>query len=414
MNKRKAKFVESILKKVISKTMTAKEASIKLNYARQYIYFLLAKYKKYGFSSLIHKNKNSAPINKINDEKETKIINLYKTEYSGFNFKHFQEMLLDNEKIFISYCALYRILTSACFVSPKHHKKRKVNNTHPSRPRRHCFGELIQLDASIHKWFGETKYTLHAAIDDATSAVVGAFFDKEETLHGYYMVLKQILENYGIPQEFYTDRRTIFDYRSLDEKHKTIERNTFVQFKRCSSQLGIEIHTTSVSQAKGRVERLFNTYQDRLISEMRLNNINNVEDANAFLQEYIKKHNKKFASSIDFDTSLFAPAPSEDDINLYLSIEYHRITDNGSSFSFKNKRLQLIDKNGEIVSIPPKTKIRIFETLDKGLLAIYDSKIYETTISIYVKPEKEKKKGEKYIPPANHPWRRYINSMKDK
>jgi transposase len=98
MNKRKAKFVESILKKVISKTMTAKEASIKLNYARQYIYFLLAKYKKYGFSSLIHKNKNRAPINKINDEKETKIINLYKTEYSGFNFKHFQEMLLDNEK----------------------------------------------------------------------------------------------------------------------------------------------------------------------------------------------------------------------------------------------------------------------------------------------------------------------------
>jgi hypothetical protein len=83
--------------------------------------------------------------------------------------------------------------------------------------------------------------------------------------------------------------------------------------------------------------------------------------------------------------------PSEDDINLYLSIEYHRITDNGSSFSFKNKRLQLIDKNGEIVSIPPKTKIRIFETLDKGLLAIYDSKIYETTISIYVKPEKRRK-----------------------
>lgn len=102
------------------------------------------------------------------------------------------------------------------------------------------------------------------------------------------MVLKQILENYGIPQEFYTDRRTIFDYRSLDEKHKTIERNTFVQFKRCSSQLGIEIHTTSVSQAKGRVERLFNTYQDRLISEMRLNNINNVEDANAFYKNILK------------------------------------------------------------------------------------------------------------------------------
>lgn len=287
-------------------------------------------------------------------------------------------------------------------------KTKHKENIHPIRPRRRFFGELIQIDGSIHLWFGKTKYTLHAAIDDATSQVVGAYFDKEETLFGYYSTFKQILENYGIPQEFYSDRRTIFEFKHLNEDQKSIEKDTFTQFTRCCNQLGVEIHTTSVSQAKGRIERLFNTFQDRLISEMRLADVQTVEEANLFLTNYVKKHNVKFALPIDYNLSLFAPSPSERDINLYLSVEYRRVIDNGSTFSFKNQRLQIVDENGIIIGLPPKTKIKVYETFDKQLLVLYKNDVFSVIKSTFVKEEHEKMPRKIYIPPANHPWRRLL------
>ena len=237
---------------------------------------------------------------------------------------------------------------------------------------------------------------------------MGAYFDKEETLFGYYSMFKQILENYGIPQEFYSDRRTIFEFKHLNEDQKSIEKDTFTQFTRCCNQLGVEIHTTSVSQAKGRIERLFNTLQDRLISEMRLANVQTVEEANLFLTNYVKKHNVKFALPIDYNLSLFAPSPSERDINLYLSVEYERIIDNGSTFSFKNQRLQVVDENGVIIGLPPKTKIKVYETFDKQLLVLYKNDVFSVAKSTFVKEEHEKMPRKIYIPPANHPWRRLL------
>lgn len=285
---------------------------------------------------------------------------------------------------------------------------------YPSRPRRECFGELIQIDGSIHLWLGQTKFTLHAAIDDATSNIVGGYFDKEETLFGYYMMFKQILDNYGIPQEFFADRRTIFDYRSLNEKDKTIEKDTFTQFKRCCIQLGVEIHTTSVSQAKGRVERLFGTLQDRLVSELRLFNIQTVEDANLFLEKYIPRHNKKFGLPIDYNKSLFAPSPNAKDINLYLSIQYERIVDNGSTVSIKNNKYQLVGNNGVIEQIPSKTKILIYECLDGQLIAVYNNRLISLMLSTYKKQTiiGLSKNITKYMPQPNHPWRKFVLSKK--
>lgn len=414
MNKYQARFIESVLKKVIDGKYTKSMACLKTGYSRPYLYELIKKYKKEGYQSLIHKNTRRAPINKTDFNKQNQIIDLYKTKYSGFNFTHFKEMLFEFENIQISYCSLHTMLTNAGFQSPKHQKIIHKGNVHPSRPRRECFGELIQIDGSIHLWFGEQKFTLHAAIDDATSNVVGAYFAKEETLFGYYMMFKQILDNYGIPQEFYADRRTIFDYRSLNEKDKAIEKDTFTQFKRCCIQLGVEIHTTSVSQAKGRVERLFGTLQDRLVSEMRLFNIQTVEEANLFLKKYIPRHNKKFGLPIDYNKSLFAPSPSSKDINLYLSIQYERIIDNGSSFSFKNNKYQLLDTDGLIEQIPSKTKILIYECLDNQLIAVYKDKLFSLIISTHKKQTTivEPRNKTKYIPPPNHPWRKFVLSKK--
>ena len=418
MNKYQARFVASVLTKVLKGQYSKSEACQKTGYSRQYIYELLDKFKQDGYQSLIHKNTRRAPINKIDFNRSKEIVRLYKDKYYGFNYAHFKEMLLDYEYISVSYCTLHRLLTETGFVSPRHQKTRHIENLHPTRDRRKSFGELIQIDGSIHLWFGSSKFTLHAAIDDSTSTIVGAYFDKEETLSGYYLMFKQILTKYGIPQEFYADRRTIFDYRHLDEKEKALEKDTFTQFQRCCRQLGVEIHVTSISQAKGRVERLFNTLQDRLISEMRLNDIKNVQDANTFLPHYIARHNKKFALPIDEITSLFVPPPREEELDYYLSIEYERSADNGSVFSLKGKKIQVIDGNGVVVAFPGKAKAKFYETLDGRFVCVYEHCFYETITSTYLHEtipyEKKERKKSTYVPPPNHPWRRYAIRKKDK
>lgn len=317
-------------------------------------------------------------------------------------------MLFENENIVIPYAVLHRVLSNVGFTSPKRQKLKHKDNLHPTRPRRERFGELVQIDGSIHLWFGESKFTLHAAIDDATSMIVGAFFDKEETLYSYYRMLQQILIKYGIPQEFYADRRTIFEYQSL--KKPTIEKDTFTQFQRCCNQLGVEIHTTSVSQAKGRVERLFNTLQDRLISEMRLAGVSSVEEANAFLDSYVPRHNARFALPVDYDSSAFVQAPTADELDYYLSVEFSRISDNGSSISVENNHLQVIDGHGLVLPLPSKTKVKIYKTLDGRYVCIHNHAFYTTIVSTYKKETVSKplKERKNYVPPPNHPWRRFV------
>lgn len=157
----------------------------------------------------------------------------------------------------------------------------------PSKtPKMPLFCEMLQMDASVHLWFGDTKTQLHIAVDDATGQILGAYFDEQETLSGYYHVLHQVLTGYGIPYQFFTDNRTVFEYK---KKHETaLEKDTFTQFEYACKQLGIDIRTSSVAQAKGRVERMFGTLQSRLPVELRLSNVSSIEEANEFLNSCIK------------------------------------------------------------------------------------------------------------------------------
>lgn len=345
-------YVASVIRAFAKGGMTARQAAAKLGITRQYANRLRKAYAEEGPPCLRHGNTGRASPLRTDSETEGRIVSLYKEKYEGFNFRHFAEKLSEGEGIAISYRAIHRILTSAGIKSPKRHKAAREKAKHPSRPRREGFGELLQIDASIHPWFGDghPKATLHGAIDDATGTVMGLWFDGEETLRGYYEMAWAILTKYGIPEAFYGDRRTIFEFRKLSEKDKAIERDTHVQFRRMCEQLGIELITTSVSQAKGRIERLWGTLQSRLVSELRARGIKTIEEANRFLPEFTSDYNKRFASKPDMEKSLFAPAPTPREIDFYLSVQYRRIADNGSSIAFKGKRLQLVDGDGNVVS----------------------------------------------------------------
>lgn len=244
-------------------------------------------YLKDGKVAFVHKSRGRISEKKTESCVEDNIVKSYKENYFDFSFSHFCDYTRDNGLFYeittgveLPNRTIARILTRHGVISPFANKTSCCGSQHPIRERRWTFGELVQLDGSVHDWFSNnTKATLHLAIDDATSKILGDYFCKEETLYGYYQIFKQILLSYGIPKTFYTDRRTVFDYK----RGKTAL-NKNIQFKRVCHELGVNIIATSIAQAKGRVERSFKTHQQHLVSEFRINKIGTIEQANNYIK----------------------------------------------------------------------------------------------------------------------------------
>ena len=288
-----------------------------------------------------------------------------------------------------------------------------LEDSHPRGEKPKYFGEITEMDGSIHIWFGQTRSCLHLAVDKATNTVVGAYFDWQETLKGYYNVLKQVLENYGIPNKFKTDNRTVFNYHKLNEEKRTSEKDVLTQFGYACKQLGISIETTSVSQAKGLVERDNGTFQGRLVNELKLNKITTIEEANKYLIEvFVPKFNAKFALNYKKFGSVYEVPPTAEKINYTLAILTPRKIDNGNSIKYQNEYYQPYEK-GQIKCFKAKTECLVIKAFDGELFVTIDEKIYElkklethkkySEEFDYVKQEETKK--EKYIPPMSHPWK---------
>ncbi len=438
-----------IIKRVANKEISIQRASVVLNCTIRTIYNLIKKYNSNGKEGFIHRNRNRQPsITKSNELKQN-ILNLFKSDnYENVNFNHFKD-LLKKQNINVSYNFLYNLLKSEGYISPKCNRKTRreynnrlkqkidskeklnqpeldyiaitnldhLNNSHPRKPRAKYIGELIQMDASVELWFGNIKTYLHIAIDDASGAILGAYFDKQETLNGYYQIFYQILTKYGIPVEFLTDRRTVFGYKKL--KNPSDEKDTFTQFSYACSNLGVSITTSSVPQVKGRVERLFGTLQSRLPVEMKLSNIKTIEQANEFLKTYLTEFNNQFSTINYYTKSVFDKQINLKKINYTLSIISRRIVDKGNSIKYKRKTYQFYDDKG-LACIKPKTQCLVINTFDNKLLACIGKDIYElielpqnqkvSKTFDNKEPKQHKYKGHK--PTFLHPWTYYTHLEK--
>ena len=298
---------------------------------------------------------------------------------SNCNFNHFKDLLNDRENINVSYNFIYKLLTKNGIYSPKIRKKTKRNlkriellakkenqkkskkdievmishqlkieEAHPRQEKPKYFGEVIEMDGSIHLWFGSKKVCLHLAIDLCTGTVVGGIFQEQETLRGYYIVYKQILEKYGVPVLFKTDNRTVFNYESLSKEKETNDKDVLTQFGYACSILGTNLKTTSVSQAKGTIERANGTFQVRLVQELRIEGITDIDKANEYLiNTFIPNFNKRFALNYKKYPNAFEKSPSKERINYILSVLSTRKIDNGNSIKFKNKYYQPYNKKLE-------------------------------------------------------------------
>jgi len=433
-----------VIKSLVDHPDTANKdrAALKLGCSRRHINRMIAGYQKEGKSFFIHGNRGRKPATTIADNVRQQIVDLYCTKYYEANFAHYTELLARYEDIHVSASSVMNILGTEYILSPKVTKaKRKrvkkeletrkkaaktkkeqdtiqsnlvaVEDAHSRRPRCAYFGEMEQMDATPYEWVKGQIWHLHLAIDDALGRITGGWFDTQETLNGYYHVFNQILTDYGIPYKFFTDRRTVFTYKKKNAPSD--DEDTYTQFAYACKQLGVELESSSVPQAKGRVERLNQTLQSRLPIELRLAGITDIDSANKFLYSYIKEFNKKFSLPLNSTKSVFEIQPDVEKINLILAVLAERIIDCGHAVQIDKHFYKLIDKKGMQVHFRKGTKVMVIKAFngekfccvnDKDIYSLEEIPEHESRskdLDADYQPPKPKKR---YIPPMNHPWRR--------
>ena len=224
-------------------------------------------------------------------------------------------------------------------------------------------------------------FDLHGAIDDATGKVLALHFTPNECMKGYFEIMRQIVDNHGIPTSIYCDRHSIFvspndGKLSIDEQleGKTVK---LTQFGRAIDELGITMIKAYSPQAKGRIERLWGTLQSRLVVEFKINGIDTIEAANAFLPAFIEKYNAKFAVEPKVPTTAYRELDSDIDLNTIFCIKDERSIINGSAISYGGTYYQLTD-NGKKASLYPSTKVTILDSSPIGIKVVYQDKVYDT------------------------------------
>lgn len=330
-----------VIQSVLEKKKTGLEASEILGVTERQIWRLVKKAKEKGIENLIHGNHFRIPKNKIPDEIVKKVVELKKTHnYEDANFRHFTELLEEKENIKLSYSTVYNILKANGFVSKHKHKDRII---HRRRKRKEHEGDLVQVDGTSFEWFEDgLTYSIHGFIDDATGKVLGLYMMKNECLLGYLETLRYMLTHFGIPKILYPDKYSVFfpvkkQKLSIEEELEGKQTPT-TQFMRVITTLGITMFPASTSQAKGRIERLWKTLQDRLITEFRINNISTPDQANEFFIKFIPKYNKKFAVEPTSNLSHFTEVPNYIDLDLLLSAKLQRVIDNSGTFTINGQK----------------------------------------------------------------------------
>ena len=272
-----------VLNSVLAEHMTTEQAAEILGVSTRHTRRILAAYKEDGAAALAHGNRGRRPHNAASEMEEADVLYLSHTRYEGANHTHLSELLREREGIDIGRTTLRRILLSAGLSSPR---RRRPPRHRVRRQRMPGEGMLIQIDGSYHRWLGERcpQFTLLLAVDDATGSVVHALFCQQEDTRGYFLLLDGLIQRRGIPLALYTDRHAVF-------KHIPGAGGVGAptQFSRAMDELGIHLIFALSPQTKGRVERTAGTFQDRLVTELRLAGVSTIDGANRVLPDFLPR-----------------------------------------------------------------------------------------------------------------------------
>ncbi len=395
----------NVIHKVLDKRITQIEAAGILDLTDRHIRRMAARIAKEGDKGIVHKLRGQPAHNRTLDKVKKKVLSLSKSIYEGFSPTLASEKLFERDNIKVS-----RELLRTWFIE-EHiaYQSRKARPHRNWRERKANYGQMVQADGSHHDWFeGRGAWcVLMGQIDDATSKVSAEFHDYEGTLP-FMASFKSYIESKGIPVSVYIDRHSTYKSNKKPSIEDEIEnREPLTEVGRALKELGVEVIFAYSAQAKGRVERLFRTFQDRLVKEMRLRKIKTIEEANRFLKEYLSVYNKRFAVPAAKDTDLHRPLAKGVDLNRILCVKTERVLRNDFTVAYNSKLYQVEDniRAGKVV---------VEERIDGSMIIAHKDKVLRYK-EINARPKKTKPKKvyefrlkRVYAPvPAYHPWRRF-------
>jgi len=394
-------------------------AATRLNLSVRQVKRLKVKFKEKGPDGLIHSSRGKPGTRRININVENNIVKIINEKYHDFGPTLAFEKLQERHEILLSDETIRAIMIRNNIW--KSHK-RKRSQYFSWRERRSSYGELEQFDGSYHNWFegrnpALPEACLLASIDDATGKITGAKFDYNESVTAVFKFWWEYIELNGIPSEIYLDK---FSTYKINHPKAVDNTELMTQFKRSMKELDVNLISANTAQAKGRVERLFGTLQDRLVKEMRLANINTVEEANSFLKDkFIPWYNSRYAvipkSEDNCHRALDASTASK--LNSIFAKHYTRGINNDFTIQYKTKWYQL--KEIQPTTIFKKEKVLIEERLDNTIKIKYK----EHYLNFFELPKKPLKVTESpviltahksnWIPPKDHPWRQFVLLAKE-
>lgn len=400
-----------IIQKAIKKEMKSIEAAEILNLTDRHIRRLKKKAAKEGLQGFIHASRGKSSKRKLPEKETRKIKKLLHEHYPDFGPTFAAEKLDEIHKIKRDAKTIRAIMISEGLWKPKRKKKQEYRSW---RQRRAAFGELEQYDGSYEYWFEERgqKCCLLASIDDANGEITHAKFDEHEGVYLTFNFWQEYFKKRGKPHEIYVDK---FSTYSMNHKLAQENPDTLTQFQRAMKQLNVGVVNAHSSQAKGRVERLFKTLQDRLIKELRLNKISTVDKANEFLEKtFIPTFNAKFGVIPRSDANLHKKLTQaeKDTFPSIFSRHYERTIKNDYTLSYKNIWYQL--EETQSVAMFKKESVIVEERFD-GTIHFRLRGKYLNYRQLPARPKKISEKAVPWVlvktvparPARNHPWRKF-------
>ncbi len=401
-----------VIEKLVDQKIKVAEAAELLGLSTRQVLRLKKRYITEGAEGIAHKNRGRKPVHTISEDVKELVAELYRTKYHGSNNCHFSELLQEHESLQLSVSSVRRILLERGLKQVKQRRRKKV---HQPRERKPQAGMLWQIDASPYAWLEDRgpELMLHGIIDDATGTVVGAVFRPAETREGYFEAMKQAIAKYGIPLGIYSDRHTIF--RSPKET-LTVEQELagevvpLSQFGKVMADLNITHIKAMSPQAKGRIERLWGTFQDRLVIELRLLNVDTMEEANRVLPNLIEKHNSRFAIEAKQAGTAYRPLPEEMNLDHIFAVRDYRKIGQGQTISYGGKIYTFAEK--PTYSFEAKKVVEVRKMMNGNLIVWHQGQALP--LKQTEKPQKpaQTKKASSAPsrkPAANHPWRQPWN-----
>jgi len=382
---------------------------------------LRAAYRQKGAAVLVHGNRGRRPSNAIAGEVAERVVRLARERYRGVNQQHLTELLEEEQEIRLSRSTVRRMLLRAGIRSPQRRRAPKHRSRRERKPRE---GMLLQVDGSPHDWLEGRgpRLCLVGAIDDATSHVPAAVFRRQEDIEGYFTVLRRVVTTKGVPLSLYHDKHTIFlspkkEVDSIDGQ--LAGERPLTQMGRALAELGITSIPADSAEAKGRIERLWRTFQDRLASELRMVNAGTLEEAQAVLRRFLPRYNSRFVVPAAEPESAYRPMDPTLDLATVFCLKHRRTVGKDNVVRFKARRLQILPAHGR--TSYARARVTVHEGMN-GHLAIYHDGIRLTTTFAPLEapalravtaphasdtaPQPIRDAHPHHTPAPNHPWRK--------